>query len=421
MSEQKDSKFAVKAGFFLDGTGDAPKDDVYVVVNKGRIETVSKILEESLDVLDAGNYTVMPGLIDSHLHITGFQTDRMVEEGIIRSPGLNLLKAANDIKDLLEAGYTTVRDIGGLPGLSLKVAVETHLTKGPRILAAGKILNQTFGHAEDHYFPIEMFEERSRLGLGFGSLICDGVEECIKAARLTLREGADFIKICSTGGVMSQRDKPEDEQFTVEEIKAIVNEARKVGTFVASHAQGLQGIKNALVAGVKTIEHGIFIDEMAAKMMIERNAIMVPTLAIPHQIVAKGKEVGIAEWGIRKSQEVIKIHTRNTRLAKEWGVKIAMGTDFCGTPLLKFGLNSMELQLLVEECGFTPMEAIVAATKNGAEACNLLNKTGTLEAGKFADLIVIKGNPLEDVKILQDKANIKLVVKEGVTEYNRGL
>jgi len=421
MSNQTKGKFVVKAGLFIDGNGEEPQHNVYMTISEGKIERISKSLNVSMDTYDASNYTVMPGLIDSHMHITGFLTEKQIEESVLVPPGIHLLKAANDIKDLLEAGYTTVRDIGGLPGLSLKPAVQMGLVKGPRIIAAGRILNQTFGHGEEHYFPTEMYMERSRLGLGFGSLLCDGVDECTKAARQTLREGADFIKICSTGGVMSQRDKPEDEQFTVEEIAAIVNEARKVGTFVASHAQGLQGIKNALVAGVKTIEHGIYIDENAAKMMIERNAIMVPTLSIVHQIISKGKEAGVSEWGLRKSEEVFETHKKNTKLAKKWGVKMATGTDFSGSPIFKFGMNSMELQLLVEKADFTPMEAIVAATKNGAEACNLLSKTGTLEPGKFADFIAVKGNPLEDIKILQDKGNIKFVSKEGKIEFNKGL
>ncbi|MEM0385384.1 MAG: amidohydrolase family protein [Nitrososphaeria archaeon] len=398
----------------LDGTGKEPLHDAFVVVSNGKIESISKNVESSIEIVDAGNYTVMPGLIDAHLHLAGHLTDKFVEESIVTPYEIHLIKALYDIQDLLAAGYTTIRDCGSLQGPYLKMAVESGLTKGPRIVTAGRVLTQTFGHGDEHYFPVEIVKLRSDYKLGFGGILCDGVDECIKAARTAFREGADFIKICSTGGVMSQRDKPEDEQFTVDEIRAIVNEAKKVRSFVASHAQGAKGIKNALVAGVRTIEHGIYLDEEGAKMMIEQDAIMVPTLSIVHQLVSKGKEAGTPEWGLRKSLEVIETHVKNVKKAKSFGVKIATGTDFIGSPMLKFGANAMELQLLVEKCDFTPMDAIVAATKNGADACGILDKTGTLEVGKYADMIAVKGNPLEDVKLLQKKENIKFVMKGGV-------
>ncbi len=414
MSGPPSSRFAVKCGLLLDGTGKEPLQDVFVVVGNGKIESISKNVEPSIEVVDAGNYTVMPGLIDAHLHLAGHLTDKFVEESIVTPYEIHLIKALYDIQDLLSAGYTTIRDCGSLQGPYLKMAVESGLTKGPRIVTAGRVLTQTFGHGDEHYFPVEIVKMRSDYKLGFGGILCDGVDECIRAARTAFREGADFIKICSTGGVMSQRDKPEDEQFTVEEIRAIVNEAKKVRSFVASHAQGAKGIKNALMAGVRTIEHGIYLDEEGAKMMIEQDAIMVPTLSIVHQLVSKGREAGTPEWGLKKSLEVIDAHVKNVKKAKSLGVKIATGTDFIGSPMLKFGANAMELQLLVEKCDFTPMDAIVAATKNGADACGVLDKTGTLEVGKFADMIAVKGNPLEDVKILQRRENIKFVMKGGV-------
>ncbi|MEM2180482.1 MAG: amidohydrolase family protein [Nitrososphaeria archaeon] len=414
MSGPPSSRFAVKCGLLLDGTGKEPLHDAFVVVSNGKIESISKNVESSIEIVDAGNYTVMPGLIDAHLHLAGHLTDKFVEESIVTPYEIHLIKALYDIQDLLAAGYTTIRDCGSLQGPYLKMAVESGLTKGPRIVTAGRVLTQTFGHGDEHYFPVEIVKLRSDYKLGFGGILCDGVDECIKAARTAFREGADFIKICSTGGVMSQRDKPEDEQFTVDEIRAIVNEAKKVRSFVASHAQGAKGIKNALVAGVRTIEHGIYLDEEGAKMMIEQDAIMVPTLSIVHQLVSKGKEAGTPEWGLRKSLEVIETHVKNVKKAKSFGVKIATGTDFIGSPMLKFGANAMELQLLVEKCDFTPMDAIVAATKNGADACGILDKTGTLEVGKYADMIAVKGNPLEDVKLLQKKENIKFVMKGGV-------
>jgi len=421
MSNTKSSKYAIKSGLLIDGTGNTPQNDVYVVVNDKKIESISKTVDPSMEVVDAGNYTVMPGMIDSHLHIAGHWTDKFVEEEVVRPNELHLVKAAVDVYDLLDAGFTTVRCCGGSIGPYIRMSIEAGLINGPRVVAAGPVLTQTFGHGEEHYFPLDMAKERSKYKLGLGSVICDGVDECIRESRHALREGADFIKICSTGGVMSERDKPEHEQFTMEELNAIVNEARKVGTFVASHAQGAKGIKNALVAGVKTIEHGIYLDEEGSKMMIEKDAIVVPTLSIVHQLVTKGKEAGTPEWGLKKSMEVIEIHAKNIKAAKKRGVKVAVGTDFIGSPIMKYGTNAMELQLLVEKCDFTPMESIVAATKIGSEACGISNKTGTLEVGKFADLIAVNGNPLEDVSLLQKRENIKLVVKEGTMNAKRVL
>lgn len=420
MSDKKRTKYAIKSGLLIDGTGNTPLHDVFVVINNGKIDSISKRVDSSIEVLDAGNFTVMPGMIDSHLHIGGHWTDKWVEETVVRPTELLLIKAIYDIQDLLDAGFTTVRDCGGTNGPYLRMAVEAGITRGPRIVASGRVLTQTFGHGDEHFFSLEIAKRRSEYKQGLGSIICDGVPECMRAARLALREGANFIKICSTGGVMSERDKPNDEQFTIEEIGAIVNEARKVGTFVASHAQGAKGIKNALVAGVKTIEHGIYIDEEASKMMVEKDAIVVPTLSIVHQLITKGREAGTPEWGLKKSMEVIEDHVKNISAAKKRGVKIATGTDFVGSPMLKFGSNAMELQLLVEKCNFTPMEAIVAATKTGAQACALTNMTGTLEAGKFADLIAVNGNPLDDIGLLQKRDNIRLVVKEGTINAKRG-
>jgi imidazolonepropionase-like amidohydrolase len=233
------------------------------------------------------------------------------------------------------------------------------------------------------------------------SLLCDGVAECIKAARYALREGADFIKICTSGGVMSMIDRPEHTQFTLEEVKAIVEEARHVGKFVTAHCQGTEAMKNSIIAGVKTIDHAFYPDDEVIKMAKERkDVIFVPTLSIAWRIITEGEEAGYPPWAVSKGKEVWDITVKNIARLYRAGLTLASATDFAGSPLLKQGTNAMELELLVNHCGFKPMDAIVAATQNGAKACGLEKETGTIEKGKFADIIVIDGDPIRDIKVL---------------------
>jgi imidazolonepropionase-like amidohydrolase len=331
---------------------------------------------------------------------------------------LGLIKSAFDAADLLDAGFTTVKDCGGF-GIYLKRAMQEGTIRGPRILSSGYVLSQTAGHGDIHFVPIEFVDARTtKRGT---SLLCDGVSECIKAARYAIREGADFIKICTSGGVMSMVDRPEHTQFTLEEIKAVVQEARHVGKFVTAHCQGTEAMKNSITAGVKTIDHAFYPDDEVIDMAKKRkDVVFVPTLSIASRIITGGEEAGYPSWAVAKGKEVWKTMVKNIAKLYKAGLTIASATDFVGSPLLKMGTNAMELELLVKHCGFKPMDAIVAATKNGAKACGLENVTGTIEDGKFADLIVVDGDPLKDVKILQDKNKIKMVMKEGKIEAKRG-
>jgi len=412
---------AIKNGTLIDGTGAEPVKDATVVIENSKIVAVGKGIEipNGAKVIDAAGKTIMPGLIDSHMHFMGRKTDKFVEETFVTPPGVALLRASKDAEALLEAGFTTVKDCGGEHALYLKRAIAEGTLRGPRILAAGFALSQTFGHGDTHFIPIDWVDVRSsKRGHG---LLCDGVEECTKAARYALREGADFIKVCTTGGVMSERDRPEHTQFTIDEIKAIVQVARFAGTFVTAHCQGTEGMHNSIIGGIKTIDHAFYPDDEAIKMAKERDVIFVPTLSIMYQINTKGKEAGMPEWGVRKCLEAWETTVKNIRKIHDSKAKVAMGTDFIGSPLLRLGANAMELQLLMEYCGFSAMDAIVSATKIGAEACGLGDKLGTVEKDKFADIIVVDGDPLKDVKVLQNKDNIQLVVKGGQIEVNRGL
>lgn len=411
----------IKGATLIDGTGAKPVKDAVVVVEDSKIVDVGKGVDvpRGAKVVDVAGKTVMPGLIDSHMHFMGMKTDKFVEEQFVTPPGVSLLRASKDAEALLEAGFTMVKDCGGPNALYLKRAIAEGTIRGPRILASGFALSQTFGHGDTHFLPIDWVDTRTSKG-GHG-LLCDGVDECMKAARYALREGADFIKVCTTGGVMSERDRPEHTQFTIDEIKAIVEVARFAGTFVTAHCQGTEGMHNSIIGGIKTIDHAFYPDDEAIKMAKEKDVIFVPTLSIMYKIDTQGKEAGMPEWGVRKCLEAWDTCIKNIRKIHDAKAKVAMGTDFCGSPLMKMGTNAMELQLLMEYSGFTAMDAIVAATKGGSEACGLGDKLGTVEKGKFADVIVVDGDPLKDVKILQNKENVRLVVKNGKVEVNRGL
>jgi len=423
--EKKRSLIVIRGGNLLDGTGAKPLKNSVVIVEGTRIIAVGK--ETDVDIpkkakktgIDAHGKTVMPGLIDSHLHLLGMKTDRILEEDLVRPQQLAIIKSVYDTVDLLDAGFTTVKDCGGF-GIYLKRSIAEGTTRGPRILSAGYVLSQTAGHGDMHFLPVEWVDARvSKRGI---SLLCDGVEECIKAARYALREGADFVKVCTSGGVMSMVDRPEHTQFTVEEIKAIVEEARHVGKFVTAHCQGTEAMKNSIIAGVKTIDHACYPDDEVIEMAKKRkDVVFVSTLSIIWRIITEGEKAGYPPWAVAKGKEVSEVTMKNIAKLYKAGLTIASATDFGGSPLLKMGTNAMELELLVKHCGFKPMDAIVAATQNGAKACGLENEIGTIEKGKLADIIIVDGDPLKDIKVLQNKNKIKMVMKEGKIEVKRGV
>lgn len=413
------SYLALVNGRIIDGTGRPVIEKGGVVLKNSIIIEVGdmEVIEvpKEAKVVDVKGKTIMPGLIDAHVHLTGLRTGDFIREPLLTPFATLVARAIKDLEALINSGFTTMGDAGSIIALQLKKAEQEGTIISPRIIAAGHTLSQTFGHGDQHFLPIEYVDARTtRMPTVFSSLICDGVDECRKAARYALRAGADFIKIMATGGVMSEKDRPEYTQFTLEEIKAIVEEAKHAHRFVHAHAQGAEGIVNALKAGVKVIAHGIFIDEEGMELAKKKNAIVVPTLSIVEQILMYGKELGIPEWGLRKSREVHEIHIANIKKAYEAGVKIAAGTDFIGgVKAFRYGDNSLELQLLVEKVGMTPMDAIIAATKNAAEAVGMEKKIGTLEENKIADIIIVNGNPLEDIKVLRNPENIIMVIKNG--------
>ena len=414
-----DERIVLQGGTLIDGTGSKPVEDSVIVIEGQRIVGVGKSGEAKIShqskILDISGKVVMPGLIDAHIHFSGSRShDRDVN--LFESEGLRLLRAANDARALLDAGFTTCKDMGGANGVPLRDAVTEGLIRGPRILAARYNLSPTFGHGDRQDLSAKLVRE-------INPGICDGVGECRKAVRLAFRAGANFVKVSATGGVgAGPRDSGHRPGHTVEELKAIVDEANKFGSYVSSHTQGVTGIKNAIVAGVKTIEHGDFMDEECCRMMIERSSILTTTLSIVHQFTdPKARDYGLSSWQIQANVDKVVEYTENVRMAHDMGVVIAAGTDFSGPPLLQMGRNAMELELYVDKCGFDPMDAVVSATMNGAKACCLEKEIGTIQVGKRADILVVDGDPLKDIGVLQSKGRISLVMKDGVIENSHGL
>jgi len=403
-------------GRIIDGTGGEPIQNGVVLIDGDKIEKVGdkKTIDipSEAEVIDAGKGTVLPGLIDAHIHLMGARSLSPLI-WISEPEPLKIARTVRYCADLLDAGFTACRDVGGY-GVYLKRAIEEGSMRGPRISSANKVLTQTGGHGDTPSMPLGYVRQYV-----FFSRMCDGADECRKAAREQFREGADLIKICTTGALMSEKDIPGASQFTMEEITAIVEEATRVGKIVAAHAQWSGGIKNALKAGVKTIEHGSYIDDEAIELFLKNDAMVVPTFAIFHQSVTHGAEYGMPEYWIRKVKEAQVDRQESIRKAHKAGVKVALGTDYIGGPLLPFGENAVELELLVN-VGFTPMEAIIAGTLISAEAMQMRDVIGSLEVGKLADVIIVDGDPLKDVTFLKHANNVKVVIKGGKIEKHIG-
>ncbi len=398
----------VTGATLIDGTGADPIAGASVVIDDGRIAAAGRIdaLPEGAEVLDVGGATVMPGMIDSHVHF--HMSPKTMQQQALTPPTLATFEAARHARETLEAGFTTVRDAHGTP-VGFKLAAERGLIAAPRMRLTIVAISQTGGHG-DRTMPSggQLVGER---GPEWPHNICDGPDEVRKTVRTVLRAGADFIKVHASGGVTSPSDEPGSPQFTPEEIAIMVYEARMHGKTCMSHAQGAEGIKNALRAGVESIEHGIYLDDEAIAIMQEQGSFLVPTLHAPRSVLLNAEESpeSVLPQSLRKNIGVMKHHTQSFRAAHEAGVKVAMGTD-CGVGT--HGTNAWELELMVEH-GMTPMEAIVATTKTAAECVHVDGDVGTLEPGKLADLIVVDGDPLADIGLLQQRERISLVMQGG--------
>jgi imidazolonepropionase-like amidohydrolase len=385
----------------IDGSGKEPHAGMDVMVSDDRIRALGRSGSLSYDHQDVEIYamhgmTMLPGLIDCHVHIFA---DAGPEGRIDTSepPGLALLRAAYHVRCTLEAGITTIRDLGGQEHMefALRQAIAKGYCCGPRLVLAGKLLSMTSAGADAFR---GMYRE------------ADGADEVRKAAREQLKAGADVIKVMATGAVMAPGERPGASQFTLEEISAAAEEAHKVGRKMAAHAHGSTGILTAVQAGADTIEHGSLLCKSpeAIRLMAERGVFLVPTLATS-TMTTHGAE--IPAFMAENDRNLGDAPQHSVRAALAAGIPIAMGTD-AGVPFVRHGENAIELVLMVE-AGLSPMQSIVASTSNAALALGLQDEIGTIEVGKYADLLVIDGNPLEDISVLTQKEHIHLVMHNG--------
>ncbi len=396
------SCIALQGGMIIDGTGREPVTVGTLLIRDGRIEGAGPAsdirIPEDADVYDVAGYSILPGLIDTHVHIDLHGEADTQQENLVEDK-LRTLRAAWEMKNTLRAGFTTVRSAGSVNFIDIAVrqAIEAGFMSGPRLLTSGKIICMKSAGSE--YFE-GLYRE------------ADGADENRKAAREQLKQGADYLKIMATGAVMNPGGIPGAPQLDVDEMQAVVDEAAKIDTYVAAHAHGAEGIKNAIHAGVRTIEHGTLADDEALQMMVEHGVFLVSTLCSNYYMLKAGNDEAIPDFMYEKAQEISEMRLDMLRRARRAGVKIVLGTD-AGTPFNYHGNNAMELVRYVKEGLMSELEAITAGTGTAAEAINLGSDTGTLEAGKTADILVLRENPLDDITALLDRRNIASTFKQG--------
>lgn len=402
----------IRCGTLVDGCGGVQRDAAITIAG-GRIAEIERWGEAhspAAQVIDAGGFTVMPGLFDCHDHLA--TPPRSLAERSATPPSLHVLRVAQTMREMLQAGFTTVRDAGGLD-LGLKMAVEEGVLAGPRVLISLAIITQTAGLA-DYTNAVGFHAELLRLP-GTPDGVCDGADQARALTRRLIRAGADFIKIATTGGISSRISTALTREFSFDEVRAVVEEARAFGRPVAAHAYGGEGLKNALRAGVHSVEHLGPLDDEDIATMVRLGIYLVPTLLNMRVRLEMADEPGaLSPYSVRKAAEMGPLQRDAFRRAHRAGVRIAAGTDSRG---LRQGGNARELSLLVEY-GMSPMEAICAATSVAAGCCNLRD-AGCLRPGMRGDLIAVDGNPLDDVGVLQDVDRIVLVMRDGGMFKNR--
>lgn len=412
-------KIYIKAGSLIDGVNDVFKDAVIeitdkLITNVGNSEDIT--IPDNAIVYETP--VVMPGLWDCHVHLFGGTTTDMVK-WMEEPTSLRAMRTTISVRRLIEAGFTSIRDVGGPYAVRLKYAINEGTIPGPHIYAAHKFISQTAGHGDNH--PTRLSWQNMESAEWY-SRLADGVDECRKAAREQIREGADLLKIYATGGVLSHIDSPTQAHFTMDELRAIVEEAQRFDMAVAAHAHGLKGIKNAIAAGVTTIEHGTYIDDKTAEEMVKKNVILVPTFHILQVLLNRGKESGLPDHILAKVEESYTIHQSNIKIAIEKGVKIAAGTDLMGIrETYEHGIGNAAELVHLNEAGLTKLQAIQAATSMGPKTLGpRASNTGILTKGKNADILCLKKNPLDDLKNLQQQENIFMVFKSGKLVVQNG-
>lgn len=395
-------------GTLIDGSGQKPIYNAVILIKNNIIEYAGS--EDSLRLpnskirrINAGGGYILPGFVDGHVHLmaNGFK----LEDTMYNPLSLHFYNAVENMRLTIESGVTTILD-AGLADYGVKMAVNNGLIAGPRMQISVAPLSITGGHFD---FWLKSGYDIKISYPGHPDSICDGVDDVRRKVREVMRAGAQVIKVMVTGGVMSANDRPEFPQFTLDELKVIVEEAGYRGLKSMAHAHGTEGIKNAIKAGINSIEHGTYLDKKVINMMKERETYLVPTL-LTMKVNKQHAESGLLpDYSREDALRIVDVHRENIKKAYKAGVNIVMGTD---SGVIEHGLNLQELGLLCE-VGMKPMEAILSGTKIAAQRLGWQDKIGTLENGKIADLIISKTDPLSDIDSLGNPDNIEVVMKDG--------
>ncbi|HEX6822502.1 MAG TPA: amidohydrolase family protein [Candidatus Sulfotelmatobacter sp.] len=398
---------AVHAGHLLDVKSGKTVSDQTLVVEDGKIvssgaSAEAKIPSDAVHI-ELPNATVLPGLIDAHTHLT--MDPKFGYETLALSTSRQALTGAKNARLTLLAGFTTVRNVGAkdFSDAALRDAINAGDVPGPRMLVSGPPLSITGGHCDNNMLPFEYHATSDG--------VADGIAAVQHKVRENIKYGADLIKVCATGGVLSLGDNPQHSQFTLEEMKAIVADAHRLGRKVAAHAHGAEGIRWAAEAGVDSVEHGSYIDDAGIAAMKEHGTYLVPTLYLGDWMIDNAGLTRLPAPLLTKAKEVIPAARKNIAHAFAAGVKVALGTDAAVYP---HGLNAHEFETMVK-LGLTPLQSIQAGTINAAELLGWSGKVGTLEPGAWADIIAVEGDPLKDITTLQ---RVKFVMKGGEVVKN---
>jgi len=399
-------RVAVKAAQMIDGKSDRPISPAIVLIEGDRIVAVGPAVTIPADarVLDLGRATLLPGLIDMHDHLT-VVPENLGYKGLGVSVPREALYGASNAERTLRAGFTSVRNVGaaGYSDVALRDAIASGDIPGPRLLVSGPALGITGGHCDNNLLPSEFhFREGG---------VADGPWEARAKVREVVKYGADVIKICASGGVLSKGDLPGTAQYTPDEMRALIEEAHRLGRKVAAHAHGTQSIKEAILAGVDSVEHASLIDEEGIRLAREHGTFLVMDIYNDDYILQMGPKVGMLPESIEKEKALGRQQRENFGKAVKAGVRMAFGTDGGVYP---HGENAKQFAYMVRY-GMTPLQAIQAATVNAAELAGWKDKVGSVEAGKFADLIAVSGDPLTDIRVLE---SVGFVMKGGAVVKN---
>jgi len=406
----------LRAARMIDGTGAAPVNNAAVIVIGDRITALgpasSVAIPAGANVIDLGDVTILPGFIDAHTHIIGRTLgDPMSDLAVVKDyQGYGAIIGVDNARRTLMAGFTSIRVVGAssFDDMALRQAINDGRVPGPRIEAAGHAIGITGGHCDENgYRP-------GLLKFGPDEGVADGVDQVRAAVRYQVKSGADVIKMCATGGVLSEGDAVGATQYTFEEMKALVDEATKLGRKVAAHAHGTEGIKIAVRAGVTSIEHGSFLDEEGAKMMAQRGTFLVPTMMAGETVERFAKSGVLKGLRAEKALAAAAAMRNAAKIAVANHVQIALGTD---AGVIPHGTNAHEFGLMVEWGGLTPMAALKAGTVNAAKLLGWDDRLGSLATGKLADIVAVPGNPLADIHVTE---RVSFVMKGGVIYKGSG-